>query len=91
MEGTDVPGMQRNLRKENMTCGRISEVLAREGVPTLVVGNFYQAVVAAIFLYGKKMPVLSPLGVQALKGFRKTGMQPAWQTGVWVYPKSTDI
>ena len=73
--------------------GRISLVIAKECVSPPVAGMFYQAVVAAVLLYGSKTWVVSPLDLRALEGFqfevarRLTGMRPSKQGGTWVFPQ----
>ena len=58
---------------------------------------FYQAVVAAVLLYGSESWVLSAYDLRALEGFhvecarRLTGMRPTKRGELWVYPKSKDV
>ena len=58
---------------------------------------FYQAVVAAVLLYGSESWVISAFDLRALDGFyveaarRLTGMRPKKRGGSWVYPKSADV
>ena len=60
-------------------------------------GMFYQAVVAAVLLYGSESWVISPYDLRALEGFRVeaarrlTGMRPKKRGETWVYPKSADV
>ena len=61
-------------------------------------GMFYQAVVAAVLLYGSESWVLPPSALKVLEGFhveaarRMTGMRPQKRTvGPWIYPKSADV
>ena len=60
-------------------------------------GMFYQAVVAAILLYGSESWVVSAYELRALEGFhveaarRLTGMRPTKRCETWVYPKSADV
>ena len=62
-----------------------------------VAGMFYQAVVAAVLLYGSESWVISAYDLRALDGFhveaarRLTGMRPKKRGDSWVYPKSTDV
>ena len=74
------------------------KILARQEVPAPVAGMFYQAVVAAVLLYGSESWVLPPSALKVLEGFhveaarRMTGMRPQRRTvGAWVYPKSADV
>ena len=58
---------------------------------------FYQAVVAAVLLYGSETWVISSYDLRALEGFyveaarRLTGMRPSKRGESWVYPKSVDV
>ena len=58
---------------------------------------FYQAVVAAVLLYGSESWVPSTFDLRALKGFhveaarRLTGMRPTKRGETWVYPKSAEV
>ena len=60
-------------------------------------GVFYQAVVAAVLLYGSESWVVSPYNLRALEGFhveaarRLTGIRPKKRGEAWVYPKSADV
>jgi hypothetical protein len=94
----DVPAMRRNLKKARATWGRVSKILTREEVPAPVSGMFYQAVVAAMLLYGSESWFFPPSGLKVLEEFhveaarRMTGMRPQRRTvGPWVYPKSRDV
>ena len=67
-------------------------------MPGPVSGIFYQAVVAAVLLYGSESWVLPPSGMRTLEGFHveaargMTGMRPQRRTvGPWLYPKSEDV
>ena len=58
----------------------------------------YQAVVAAVLLYGSESWVLPPSALKVPEGFhveaarQMTGMRPQRRTvGPWVYPKSADV
>ena len=63
--------------------GRISVVIAKECVPPPVTGMFYQAVAAAVLLYGSGTWVVSAYDLRVLEGFhveaarRLTGMCPS--------------
>ena len=58
---------------------------------------FYQAVVAAVLLYGSESWVISAFDLRALEGFhveaarRLTGMRPSKRGDSWVYPTSADV
>ena len=60
-------------------------------------GMFYQAVVAAVLLYGSESWVVSAYDLRALEGVhveaarRLTGMRPKKRGETWVYPKSEDV
>ena len=53
-DDNDIPAMRRNLKRARATWGRVSKILNRQEVPAPVVGMFYQAVVAAVLLYGSE-------------------------------------
>ena len=77
--------------------GRIRKIIERENVPAPVAGMFYQAVVAAVLLYGSESWVLPAAQLARLEGFhvecarRLTGMRPHKRGDRWVYPKSADV
>ena len=58
---------------------------------------FYQAVVAAVLLYGSETWVVLPYKLRVLEGFPMeaarhiTGMQPTKRGETWVYPKSVSV
>ena len=60
----------------------MKKVITRENIPPRVAGMFYQAVVAAVLLYGSKSWVLPATQLARLEGFhvecarRLTGMKP---------------
>ena len=66
-------------------------------MPAPVAGMFYQAVVAAVLLYGSETWVTPPHELRALEGFhveaarRITGMRPTKRGERWVYPKSVSV
>ena len=51
---TDVPAARRQLSRARAMWGRLRKVIEKENVPTPVTGMFYQAVVAAVLLYGSE-------------------------------------
>ena len=81
-DDSDTPAIRRNLKRARAAWGRLSTVIAKESVPPPVAGMFYQAVVAAVLLYGSESWVLSAYDLRALEGFhvecarRLTGMRP---------------
>ena len=85
------------MKRARAAWGRLSTVIAKESVPPPVAGMFYQAVVAAVLLYGSESWVLSAYDLRALEGFhvecarRLTGMRPSKRGETWVYPKSADV
>ena len=93
----DVPAMRRNLKRARGIWRRLSKVLATEEVPAPVAGMFYQAVVAAMLLYGSKSWSLPPRALKVLEGFhveaarRLTGMMPEKRGETWTYPKSKEV
>ena len=81
-DGSDVPAARRQLARARAVWGRLSKVIAKESVPAPVAGMFYQAVVAAVLLYGSESWVLPAAQLRALEGFhvecarRLTGLRP---------------
>ena len=81
-DDSDTPAIWRNLKKARAAWGRLSTIIAKEEVPAPVAGMFYQAVIAAVLLYGSKSWSVSAYDLQALEGFhveaarRLTGMWP---------------
>ena len=60
-------------------------------------GMFYQAVIAAVLLYGSESWCLPPSALQVLEGFhtvasrRLTRMMPKKCGETWVYPKTSEV
>ena len=53
--------VRRQLAREREVWGRLSKVIVKERVPAPVAGMFYQAIVAAVLLYGcESWILLSP-------------------------------
>ena len=83
---------RRQLARARAVWERLSKVNANESVPAPVAGMFYQAIVAAVLLYGCENWILPPSQLRALEGFhvecarRLTGMRPRKVKGKWVYP-----
>ena len=50
----DTPTIKRNFKRAHQIWGRLSKVITTEGVTPTATGMFYQAVVAAVLLYGSK-------------------------------------
>ena len=65
----NVPAMRRNLKRVRGIWRRLSKVLATEEVPAPVAGMFYQAVVAAMLLYGSELWSLPSRALKVLEGF----------------------
>ena len=92
-----VGAIRHNLKRARAAWGRLCAIIAKEEVPPAVAGMFYQAVVAAVLLYGSKSWVISAFDLRALDGFhveaarRLTGMRPKKQGDSWVYPKSAVV
>ena len=53
-DDTDVPAARRQLAHAHAVWGRLRKIIEKENVPAPVVGMFYQAVVAAVLLYGSE-------------------------------------
>ena len=64
----DTPAIRRNLKRAQAVWGRISIIVPKECVPLSVAGMFYQAVVAAVLLYGSKTWVVSSYDMRATSG-----------------------
>ena len=96
-DGSDVSGARRQLARARAVWGRLSKVIAKESVTAPVTGMFYQAVVAAVLLYGCESWVLPPSQLRVLEGFhiecagRLTEMRPWKVKSKWVHPKSAEI
>ena len=65
----DTPTIRHNLKRARAAWGRLSAIIAKEEVPPPVAGMFYQAVVAAVLLYGSESWVISAFELRALDGF----------------------
>lgn len=50
----NVPAIHRKLKRARATWRRVSNILRREGFPAPVTGIFYQAMVAAVLVYGSE-------------------------------------
>ena len=57
------------MKRAQATWRRVFKILNRQKVPALVAGMFYQAVVAAVLLYGSESWVLPPSALKVLEGF----------------------
>ena len=96
-DDSDVPAARRQLQRARAVWGRLRNGIAKEGVPAPVAGMFYQAVVAAVLLYGSESWVLPQAQLARLEGFhvecarRLTGMRPRKVGKKWVYPKSAAV
>ena len=83
----DTSAIRKNLKQARAAWDRISTIIAKEYVPPPVAGMFYQAVVAAVLLYGSESWVVSAYDLRALEGFhveaarRLTGMRPKKRGG----------
>ena len=66
-------------------------------MPAPIVGMFYQAVVAAVLLYGSETWVVPPHYLRALEGFhveaarRITGMRPTKRGEKWFLPQVREL
>ena len=61
--------MHYNLKRARTVWARFLRMLAQEAVPAPVAGMFYQAVVAAVLLYGSESWNLPPSAMRVLEGF----------------------
>ena len=79
---TDVPVARQQLFRARTVWGRLRKVIRKEGVPAPVAEMFFQAVVAAVLLYGSESWVLPHAQHVRLEGFhvecarRLTGRWP---------------
>ena len=64
----DTPAIRRDLKRARQVLGRISKVIAKEEVQPWVAGMFYQAVVAAVLLYGSEMRCITNTVRRPLNG-----------------------
>ena len=93
----DVPALRRNLKKARGIWMGFSKILRTEEIPAPVAGMFYQAVTAAVLLYGSESWCLPPSALKVLEGFhtvasrRLTGMMPKKCGETWVYPKTSEV
>ena len=94
---SDTPAIRHNLKRARTAWGRLSAIIAKEDIPPAVAGMFYQAVVAAVLIYGSESWVICTFDLRALDGFhveaacRLTGMRPRKRGDSWVYSKSADV
>ena len=78
----DTSAIRRNLKRARQVWGRISKVIAKDEVAPRVEGMFYQAVVAAVLLYGSETWCVTDAARRPLDGFhveaarRITGKRP---------------
>ena len=75
----NTPAIRRNLKRARAAWERISVVIAKEDVPPPVAGMFYQAVVAAVLLYGSETWVIPTHDLRFLNGsmLRRLAASPA--------------
>ena len=96
-DDADSAAIRRNISRARGVWGRIATIIAKEGVPPIIAGMFYQAVVASVLLFGSETWVAAPHDLRACEGFhveacrRLTGMRPRKQGDTWVYPKSAAV
>ena len=89
-DDSDTPAIRHNLKRARAAWGRLSAIIAKEEIPPAVAGMFYQAVVAAVLLYGSKSWVISVFDLCALDGFHVeaarclTRMWPKKRGDSWV-------
>ena len=65
----NTPAIRRNLKRAHQVWGRISKVITTEEVQPRVAGMFYQAVAAAVLLYGSETWCLTDTARRPLDGF----------------------
>ena len=68
-DDNDTPAISRNTKWARQVWGRISKVIAKDSVPAPVAGMFYQAIVAAVLLYGSETWVTPPHEPARWRGF----------------------
>ena len=86
------PAVAGNIRKAQVTWGRLARILGREGADPKVSRNFYIAVTQQVLLFGAKTWVLTRRMEAALDAFqgrvarRLTGRMPRrGRDGDWLY------
>ena len=89
----DWPAVAGNLGKARKIWGILQSILSREGETKRVSGNFFNAVVQQVLLFGAEIWLVSPRMERALRVFihgaarRITGRQPRRERGgKWFYP-----
>ena len=89
----DWPEVAGNIRKAQLSWGRLARVLGREGADPKVSRSFYTAVTQQVLLFGAETWVLTRKMESALDAFqgrvarRLTGRQHRWdRDGWWFYP-----
>ena len=89
----DWPAVAGNLGKARKIWGRLKRILSSEGADKRVLGNFFNAVVQQVLLFGADMWVVTPRMERALSSFlhgvsrRITGRHPQrGRDGKWFYP-----
>ncbi len=68
---SDVPTVNRNIKRATGTWGMIGRVLSSEGASPRAMGSFYKVVVQSVLLYGSESWVLSKAMMKKLKSFHK--------------------
>jgi hypothetical protein len=94
---SDVPTVNRNIKRARGTWGMIGRVLSSEGASPRAMGSFYKVVVQSVLLYGSESWVLSKAMMKKLKSFHNriarflTGRHIRQNgDGVWVYPSTKE-
>ena len=64
-----VPAIWRSLQRAHSIWRHFFEVLVTKEVPTPMAGMFYQAVAAAVLLYGSELFSLSLYALKVMEGF----------------------
>ena len=68
-DDNDTSAISRNIKRVRQVWGRISKVIAKDSVPVPVAGMFYQAVIAAVLLYGSETWVTPQTNYARWRGF----------------------
>ena len=87
------PAVAGNLVKAKKSWCRMQGILSKEGSTNRVLGNFFEAMVQQVLMFGAETWVVSPMMERALSAFihgatrRLTGRQPRiGRDGKWSYP-----
>jgi hypothetical protein len=95
----DIQAIPIQMQKARATWARVGQVLWSKNASPAIAARFYQAIIQAILLYGRKTWVISRTAMARLEGLHigaayrmakehKPKQGPDW---VWIYPQSEDV